>query len=67
MVDTVPKITLPQGVTNRTLGPKKRIEIIRALQRRFPVNHPGSWARHSNKQLLQWAYEHLAVEEVSDD
>ena len=41
-----------------------RYEMITALKKRFPVNNPTSWGRHSNKKLRQWYDEYIREKEV---
>jgi len=33
--------------------------IISALKKRFPVNNPSSWNRHSTKKLKGWYEEYI--------
>ena len=36
-----------------------REDIISALKKRFPVNNPSSWKRHSMKKLKEWYEEYI--------
>ena len=36
-----------------------REDIISALKKRFPVNNPSSWKRHSMKKLKEWYEEYV--------
>ena len=36
-----------------------REDIISALKKRFPVNNPSSWNRHSTKKLKGWYEEYI--------
>lgn len=40
----------------------ERMEIIKALKKKFPITNPASWSRNSNKQLIAWYNEFIKGE-----